>query len=217
MNWMIKHWYHVGATIGVLIVIDLLIKALPSNNVQFLLILNLLFLFAHQFEEYQLPGGAPVIINRVVYDETTLADHYPGNGLSIMVVNVVAWLIYLVAILLPNVTWLGLGVVLFSLFQILGHGLEMPIKLKAWYNPGLATSVLLFLPLGIVFIRTIASLHLLHWSTWLGAIGMLIGCIVISIVAPVQLLKDKQTNYPIDPWQVRCYQQVMDHCQIKKG
>lgn len=216
MKFFIHHWYQIGAIIGVVAVI--LLFMVPNNNiVQLMLIWNLIFLFARQFEEYQLPGGAPLIINKVIYNQTTLADRYPGNDLSITLVNTVAWVIYLLAIIFPNQYWLGLGVILFSLFQILGHCIEMPIKLHAWYNPGMLTSIVLFLPLGWIFIRHLSSAGLLTAATWSEAFGMLIACILLSIILPVQMLKNKQTEYVIDKKQVDRYYQIMTHCRIKSG
>lgn len=214
MKFWLKNWYRVGIVLAAILSIWLVV-APPHNRIQFFLMLNLLFLFAHQFEEYQLPGGAPLIINQVVYNETTLVDRYPGNSLSIMLVNTIAWAIYLIAIIIPKVTWLGLGVILFSLFQILGHCLEMPVKLRTWYNPGMLTTIFLFIPLGWVYIRYLASHHLLASTTWWAAGSMLVICIILSIVAPVQLLKDKNTSYIISRWQAKRYHCILQHCSFK--
>ena len=174
MNYIRNHWYHIGGIILAILAAWLLIIKPDLSTIQYLLILNFMALLAHQFEEYQLPGGAPSIINRVVYNEEQLADRYPGNTLSIMLVNTIAWGIYIVSIFLPNIIWLGLGTILFSLFQLLGHGFEMNIKLKTWYNPGLATTVFLFVPLGAFFISYATSYSLLTGMDWLLAIGVLI-------------------------------------------
>ncbi|MDK7341050.1 HXXEE domain-containing protein, partial [Pauljensenia sp. UMB0018B] len=72
-----------------------------------------------------------------------LMDCFPGNTQSIMLVNTIAWLLYIASIAFPQAYWLGLGVMFFSLTQLLGHGFQMNIKLKTWYNPGLATTVFL--------------------------------------------------------------------------
>ncbi|MBS9334618.1 HXXEE domain-containing protein [Fructobacillus sp. M1-13] len=213
----IKNWYRFGAALFIALAIFLLANSGSMTNVQVIAVLNLLALFAHQFEEYQLPGGAPMIINRVVYDETKLADRYPGNSLSIMVVNVSAWIIYLFAILFSNLHWLVLGVTLFSLFQILGHVLQMNIKLKVWYNPGLATTVFLFFPLGTYSIVKMSSLGFLNGTTWFFAVLILVACIGITIVAPVQLLKDKGTKYVISSWQQKRFHQILSKCSVRMG
>lgn len=214
MAYIRNHWYHIGGIILVILAAWLLIIPPNLSTIQHLLIFNFMALLAHQFEEYQLPGGAPSIINRVVYDEKELADRYPGNTLSIMLVNTIAWSIYIIAILFPNVIWLGLGTILFSLFQLLGHGFQMNIKLKTWYNPGLATTIFLFVPLGIYFINYATSHHLLNGMDWFLGIMVLILCIGLSIVAPVQLLKNKNTSYIISDWQLEQYEKIVKFAKI---
>lgn len=216
MNFLTNNWYRIGAIIGAIIVIYIFIGSIKLPYTQFILLLNLLALFTHQFEEYQLPGGAPIIINKVVYNESTLANKYPGNAISIMIVNVTAWIIYALAIFLPKIYWLGLGIILFSLFQILGHCVQMPIKLHTWYNPGMLTTILLFLPLGIIYIKHLSRLNELNYKTWIFAFFILIICILLSIVVPVQLLKNKNTKYPISKWQIKKYNKIIKNCNFKE-
>lgn len=211
MKFFIHHWYHVGLILAIIL---LMCTPLGSQPTQKLLMLNLVCLCAHQFEEYQLPGGAPLIINRVIYHEDQRASYYPGNALSIMVVNVSAWFIYGLSIWFYQQTWLGLGVILFSLFQILGHVVEMPISLHAWYNPGMATTLLLFLPLGSYFIYRQGHFGNLSPMVWLLAVITLVFCILLTIILPVQSLKNLHTPYPISEWQVKRYKWIMDHCRF---
>lgn len=211
-----KHWYQYGGLALVILSGWLLIVRPQLPPLQLMMILNLMALFAHQVEEYQFPGGAPMVINRVVYDETRQPDCYPGNEWSIVLVNLSAWVIYLVAIAIPNIIWFGMGVMLFSLFQIIGHCLEMNIKLKTWYNPGMATTLLLFLPLGWQYIAYVLAHQLLSIDGWLAAVALLIGCIGLTIILPVQGLKNRQTKYPINPWQVRRFEQVTHWARLKR-
>jgi hypothetical protein len=44
-------------------------------------------LLAHQFEEYALPGGEPLVLNAAFYGEKKDSDRYPGNQLNGMLVN----------------------------------------------------------------------------------------------------------------------------------
>lgn len=218
MRWIRKQWYWVGLASLILVGGWLLIAHPQLGSLRLMMILNLLCLFAHQFEEYRLPGGAPMVINRVVYDEKQQPDRYPGNEWSIVLVNLSAWVIYLIAIMIPNVIWFGMGVMFFSLFQILGHCLEMNIKLKTWYNPGMATTILLFLPLGWHYIATVVAAGLMNPGSWAAAVAVLLACIILTILLPVQGLKNRQTKYPIDPWQVRRFKQVTTWATIgRKG
>lgn len=203
-----NYWFRFGGGLLVLIALGLAISHPQLTRIQWLLILNFMALLGHQLEEYQLPGGAPLVINRVIYDEHELTDHYPGNMQSIMIVNTSAWVVYALAIVLPDLYWLGLGVILFSLFQILGHVVQMNLKLHTWYNPGMATTILLFLPIGFDYIRFVMAHSLVTGWSWTLAVITLIACIVLTIILPVQALKNKQTPYPIPFWQAKRFEQV---------
>lgn len=212
MKFWIRNWYKVGFIFGIILLLFMMMTNLPTLTK--VMILNLVFLFVHQFEEYQFPGGAPIIINKVVYDEKKNPDRYPGNTLSIMIVNVSAWIIYLLSIIFSNLTWLLLGVIFFSLFQILGHCIQMPIKLKIWYNPGMITSIFLFLPLGVYFIHYLTINNQLSvMNVILGLITM-IGCIMITIILPVQSLKNRHTAFVIEDKQINKFNKIMQKCHF---
>lgn len=98
MQLMRKHWYQLGGIALLLLCGWLLLFRPQLGALRLMTILNLMALFTHQLEEYQFPGGAPMVINRVVYNEVKQPDRFPGNELSIMIVNVSAWVIYVVAI-----------------------------------------------------------------------------------------------------------------------
>ncbi|ANZ64973.1 hypothetical protein AYR62_13405 [Secundilactobacillus paracollinoides] len=218
MKIIINNWYRFGAVILIIMAALLAVMRPDLTQIQWLLIANFMALLAHQVEEYQFPGGAPMFINRVVYDERQLTDRYPGNTLSICLVNTSAWVIYVISIVLPHVYWLGLGVMLFSLFQILGHLVEMNIKLKIWYNPGLATTMVLFLPIGWRYIAVIVANDLLSGWGWLFGGLMLIICILVTIVMPVQVLKNKKTPYVISDWQIARFHQIVRFASLtRKG
>ncbi|MGN0136669.1 HXXEE domain-containing protein [Anaerotignum sp.] len=169
---------------------------------------SLMILPVHQFEEYVLPGGGPVVMNRVFYGEKELYRQYPGNWNSIMVVNLSAYLFYILALVFPDILWLGIATMLFNLFQVLGHILEMNIKMKTWYNPGMATSLFLFLPISISYFS-----YLLHHCTvtgrdWIFGVGMLLLILVVTILLPVQTMKKKDSPYQIPEWQIQQFEKV---------
>ena len=216
MRLMRKHWYQLGGVVLLLLGGWLLFFRPQLGGLRLMMILNLMALFTHQLEEYQLPGGAPMVINRVVYAEAEQPDRFPGNEFAFWIVNVSAWLIYGVAIAIPQVTWFGMGVIFFSLFQILGHCFEMNLKLKTWYNPGMATTLLLFLPLGWHYIAHVLTNHLLGTGGWFAAGGMLVACIIVTIILPVQGLKNRNTPYLIDTWQIWRFKQVTHWARIQR-
>ena len=61
------------------------------SPLQVILIYSFMALLAHQFEEYVLPGGAPVVLNVAFYGEKKDYDRFPGNKQNCMVVNTLAY------------------------------------------------------------------------------------------------------------------------------
>lgn len=178
MSYFRNYWYRFGAILFIILAVILLVFRPDWSMLHYLLYFNFMALLAHQFEEYQFPGGASPIINYVVYDEEELMDRFPGNTQSIMLVNTIAWLLYIASIAFPQAYWLGLGVMFFSLTQLLGHGFQMNIKLKTWYNPGLATTVFLLVPIACAYIYQASAEGMLTWGDWLGGFIMLIVCVL---------------------------------------
>lgn len=162
----------------------------------------------HQFEEYAMPGGGPVVINKVFWDEKQRYKNYPGNWNSIMIVNLSAYIFYILALIFPNVLWLGIATMFFNLFQVLGHVFEMNLKGRIWYNPGMASSVVLFLPISIFYLVRIAGQ--VSASVWIAAVALLLAILVISVILPVQLLKRTDSPYEIPEWQLEQFERVYE-------
>lgn len=59
-------------------------------------------LLIHQFEEYVLPGGGPVVINKSNFGEKVNFHSFPGNMHSSMIVNNLAYVFYIAAIICPQ-------------------------------------------------------------------------------------------------------------------
>jgi hypothetical protein len=198
LTWYTRNWYYVGAVLFAALAFWMIFWGSGSVDRQSaILIASLMALFCHQFEEYRLPGGASIIINIATYGEKKHYDRYPGNTLSIVIVNTVAWFVYAAAILFPQAIWLGLATMFFGFFQVLGHGVQMNIRTRGWYNPGLVTAVLLHLPIGICYIVHITQHGLgSGWDYLWGALG-LVAIFALTVIAPVQGLKDRSTRWVI--------------------
>jgi len=196
--WYARNWYNVGAVLFAGLAFWMIFWGGASlDRLSVILVASLMALFCHQFEEYRLPGGAPIIINIATYDELVLYDRYPGNTLSMVVVNTTAWVIYAAAIMFPGAIWLGLATMYFGFLQVLGHGIQMNIKTKGWYNPGLATALFLHLPIGIYYIVYLNQHQLASgWDYLWGTLGV-IGIMLVTVIAPVQGLKDRNTRYAL--------------------
>lgn len=74
---------------------------------------------------------------------------------------------------------------LFNLFQVLGHCLEMNIKGKTLCDSGMISS--------IVF---------------------LIFMLLVSVILPVQVLKNKNSKYVIPDWQNEQYEKIVNRFHI---
>ena len=98
-------------------------------------------------------------------------------------------------ILFPNLIWLGLAQVLFGMAQILIHGIVINVKMKSWYNPGLAAVVFLHWPIGMYYIRHVYANGLIQPWHWIAGIGVTVLAAMLIVNLPVQLLKDKNSEY----------------------
>ena len=175
--------------------------------IQKLLLASLMALPIHQFEEYQLPGGGPIVINRIYWGEKERYLNYPGNWNSIMIVNLSAYVFYIAALCLPDVIWLGLGTMLFNLFQVLGHCVLMNVNGKTWYNPGMASSVILFLPISIAYIIQIKGIATA--GSWGIAVAALFVMLILTVILPVQAMKKEDSPYIIPEWQNEQFEKNM--------
>lgn len=201
-----NHWYQIMFLVFVALAFYGLFWGQNMSMTQKLLFSSLMALPLHQFEEYELPGGGPIVINRIFWGEKERYLNYPGNWNSIMIVNLSAYIFYIAALCLPNILWLGLGTMLFNLFQVLGHCFEMNLKGKTFYNPGMATSIALFLPISVAYI--ILMFESIAVKTWIIAIIALIVMLVTSVILPVQGLKDKASPYFIPEWQNKQFEKI---------
>jgi hypothetical protein len=197
MNFIRRHWYDVGLGLAL---IALAWQAFARiEGLQLILLLNLVVLFVHQFEEYHWPGGFPWIFNEVVKRGSDgPADRYPLNQNNVVFINIMGWLFYLLPVLFPGLIWLGLGQILFGLIgQVIFHGVIANLKLKTWYNPGLAAVVLGHVPLGIWYIAEVTDQGLVQWWDWIFGLlyfGAFAG-IVMQLIG-FRLLASTNSPYP---------------------
>lgn len=192
MKWYCNNWYYVG---GVLFIIQAFILILFESDMEFLtkmMCLSFMALNVHQFEEYAIPGGFPMVMNMAFMEEKEVPERYPLNKKSAFVCNVCCiYPIYILAIIFSQQLWLGLAVVIMGVAQIFVHGIAFNKKLGTIYNPGIASIIFLFVPLCGIYIWYIVTSCEVLWWHWLIALilqpvlGM--GCLMF----PIQKLKDK--------------------------
>ncbi|MGM9629425.1 HXXEE domain-containing protein [Butyricicoccus sp.] len=217
MKFLRNNWFRMGLILFIILSFYMIFWGNDQlSPIQKILMASLMCLPVHQFEEYALPGGGPVVINRAFYGEQTLYRQYPGNWNSIMIVNLSAYIFYILALVFPEAIWLGIATMLFNLFQLLGHAFEMNIKLKTWYNPGLITSVFLFTPISIYYFYYITVNGCADGWDWLFGVGMLLLILVATVILPVQGLKKKDSPYQIPEWPIEQFEKVCSFAAIHK-
>lgn len=145
-----------------LVVWLILFRHAPTSE-QALFAALLIIYMIHQIEEHLWPGGFRQFANARVFKSGD--DDWPVSEGGVALVNVgYVWLPILLAALFPGpLRWLGLAFVGMTLVNALTH-IVATIRLRA-YNPGLITSIVLFLPFTIwVLAREVSAGLLTGWQ-----------------------------------------------------
>ncbi|KAG2171902.1 hypothetical protein INT44_006692 [Umbelopsis vinacea] len=200
INFILHHWYDLGVISGLLAYRYYYVNKRTLSIPQKLLLANFIALCIHQFEEYRFPGGFPTAMNLGVH-HSTAPDRYPLNAWSSLLTNVPAtYGVYLPAIFFPEVTGLGLTTVIFGFAQFYIHGINMNLKLGTIYNPGLASVVFGFIPIGLKYVLHMQNNGLLTRRDWIiGFIGTWAFSYLLIAKTTFGLLPDYNTSYPFSP------------------
>lgn len=193
------HWYYFTAAAFVVGSFLLGFFGQFVDRTRLILLYNLLALFAHQIEEYILPGGGGIFINVALYGETTAYDRFPGNKLSSAWVNNLAYPFYISAAVYSDQIWLGLAQCYFGFVQVIGHGILMNSRANMGYNPGLTTALLLHLPIGIYYIAHVQDQGALVMSDWFYGLAGLVGALLVTIPIPIAACRDRESPYRMTP------------------
>ena len=182
---MERHWFDVGGVFGVVLLVWLSIDGSSLDTITVLLWVSLLTLFAHQLEEWRWPGWFPGMLNVVLFRSTD-PWRFPLNIRSGLAVNVgVGWVGYTLAALLgERALWLAFGRILVSLGNCILHLIVLPIRGRMLYNPGMATSLLMFLPVIIWFFIEAWPLM----STADKVLGLILG-LLLNVVGVIGLIR----------------------------
>jgi len=194
MNFMRQHWFDVGLVLALGVSLALLFTTLTP--ISLLLWISLIALFIHQFEEYRFPGYFPGMVNLTLF-ASKQPDRYPLNTNTAFIVNViVGWVFYfLAAVLGEQAIWLGIATMLVSVGNSIAHTVLFNLKGKTFYNPGMITADILFLPITVAFFWFILQANMVTIPEWVGGVGLGIALNYIGIVKLIDWLKDKQTAY----------------------
>ena len=192
-------WPVVGLVLAVLLVVVLLVDPQP-DHLRYVLAVSLVTLLLHQGEEYVWPGGFPRMVNRVVF-ESDAPDRYPLNQRTAWIVNVaLGWTVYALAVLVGEyAVWVGIATLTVSAGNVFAHTLLFNIRGRTRYNPGLATSWLLFVPV-IVWFVALAVRHDLVGPVDV-VVGIVLGLVLnyVGVIRMITLLADRDTPYAFPP------------------
>lgn len=194
MTFLRQHWYDMGLILAVPSAIYVVVVRPPL--VSQLLWLNLIFLLFHQFEEYRLPGTFPGMMNSVMFSSSQ-PDRYPLNSQSAFVINVgVGWSVYLASALFGEWhIWIGIAAVLVSVGNVIAHAFLFNFRGSTLYNPGMATAVLLFLPISVAFLLVVISGGLASPLEWVLGAGLGVALNFVGILKAIDWMKDPATPY----------------------
>ncbi|MGI4872575.1 MAG: HXXEE domain-containing protein [Janthinobacterium lividum] len=204
MNFWRKHWFDVGAGLALLLGGWLYLHRASLSPAQLLLGVSFVTLLLHQVEEYRWPGYFPGMLNAAVYRSAT-PERYPLNTQTALIINaLLGWVVYaLAALFARQLPWLGIATVLISLGNVLAHTFLFNLKGKTWYNPGLATALLLFLPLAMRYGHLLLTQHLAAPHDWLTGVPLGVALNYFCIVKPIDWLADPATPFHFENRQLR--------------
>ena len=200
LKFLRRHWHDIGLFSAIVAGGYLIFAWNEIVFLQKLLIFNFIAVLIHQFEEYSWPGGFPAVANMAMMPSEK-PDRYPLNQNSSMVANLIfAYVFFLLPVFFPNVIWLGLAPVLVgSILQFISHGIYTNIKLKSFYNPGVAATVFGHIPIGVLYIYNIVANNLVDLWGWLFAVVyMAVFMFLVFFIIEQKLLGDKNSPYPFD-------------------
>ena len=194
MNFIRLHWFDMGLAFAFVTSGILFLNKLDSLSL--LLWLSLISLFLHQFEEYRYPGYFPGMMNTVMFSSKQ-PDRYPLNTNTAFIVNVfVGWLFYFpAAVFGERVIWLGIATILISVGNFIVHTFIFNIKGKTFYNPGMFTAIIFFVPIAAYFGYLLIHGNLATPIDW--TVGIILGIVlnVIGVLKLIDWLKDENTPY----------------------
>lgn len=189
------HWFDVGIVLAACVGVYL-IMVRPASQIVLLLWAALAATFIHQFEEYRYPGYFPGMFNSVFFSSKK-PDRYPLNANSALVVNLtVGWFAYFLAAAFNlSALWLGIAMMFAAFGQFIIHGLVFNIQGRMHYNPGMVTSIILYVPLAAYFFYLVITTRAASSLDWILGVLMGVALAYFGILKSVDWMKDENTPY----------------------
>ena len=192
MKYLYNNWYKSTLPLAVGALIFLLVFDVQSNWPLFLIGIQCVVYFLHQFEEYIYPGGFIRFFNNKPLQSTR--DNYPLNEKASFWINIpIIFIAYPLSAILSGHYHISIGIWLayFSIINALSH---VAMFFKFGYNPGLIVSIFLNIPVGVYTVYYFHSHELVTFTEQ--AIGFGIGIIIQASIMyyGFKVLKPKVSN-----------------------
>lgn len=185
MKKFIMRWYDYMPYVAGLYAI--LLGFLDWNFEQRVLLMGLIIIHLHFFEEFGLPGGfawGGIKVEMGKPDQDVAK--WPLNQLSSIFGNLwFAFSVYLLPLFFPGYHWLVLAAVIFAFAELLIHLVVFNIGLKSWYNAGLFTAVLGLTPVSLVYLVQVLPRGQYNWLDLLVAIAWIAFNYWVSFRSPI--------------------------------
>lgn len=159
---IIKNWYNIAVFVAGAVGLT---ACLGNWDLRMrTLLLGLMFIHLHFFEEFGFPGGFPWQGEQVELGvKECKPEEWDLNMLSAFFGNEwFAVLVYVLPMFLP-VKFLTLTAVIFTFAELAMHLVVFNVALKKWYNPGLVSVLIGLLPVSINYFVQTWGMHLYNW------------------------------------------------------
>ena len=213
-----ENWYYIGGIIFVVLAFVLSLFGGLIDPMRRIMTVMFMCLLIHQFEEYAVPGGFPSAWNIGVSGQKELGDRYPLNTKSCFIVNICCgYSVYILGIIFSNVHVISILIAFFTLAQIPMHGIIINKKMGTLYNPGVATSLFLMLPVSIYNLwYTATNFNIPTWNWWVALI--LLPFVAFStILLPILKCQDKESPYAFIERDVKGFSVKGKVARIRRG
>ena len=181
----INNWYNISVKLAA--VSALIAIFFVDDMTQKLLWGSISILFLHFFEEFGFPGGFPLMGMKVLMNSKEKdSTKWNCNNLNSMFGN---WgflfLLYILPLIFPDVSFLTLTAMLVLFAELLMHLVLFNVKLKSIYNPGFVTAVFGLTPIGIYYFANVYDGNLFAWYDFIIAVAWFIAVFWLCFRSPI--------------------------------
>ncbi|MET9326581.1 HXXEE domain-containing protein [Tsukamurella sp. NPDC003166] len=202
IHWWLSVWLWVTTAIGIAFVVHIARKWNTWGWGDRLTSITVVWLVAHVWEEWVLPGGFHFIYN----GDSANPDRYPMSELTDMVTNFGLIVIPMLMLLRWGARTVGpIAAMFFCLLEVGAH-IQLAFRSldefgdrgqTLWYAPGLVTALIGYLPLLIALIvYLVRTRPRPTWKQWIAGFLMFAAFIAVFIFGAESLLKDPNSPYP---------------------